>query len=152
MENPTIKLIVDGVDSVDDVAVDYDYSREKYKTLLDHGEELLKPLVDLAKDSEHPRAFEVAFNAMRQLADINDKLLNMQRKKQVIDQSKPPSQKENTGAFGSEAVDGEIPFSGTTANLLEMLQKVKDDQAIDADYKEIEEKVAKKRKVDKSED
>jgi hypothetical protein len=93
----------------------------------------------IAKDSEHPRAFEVAFNALRQMADVNDKLLNMQRKKQVLDANK--EQETNQGRLGfddGDATDGEAPFKGTTAALLSAIDRAKRESIQDADFTEVQ--------------
>lgn len=63
---------------------DYKYSRATYYELLDKGRESLDLMMEVARQSEHPRAFEVLSNMMKQMADINDKLMDLNKKEKDI--------------------------------------------------------------------
>ena len=63
---------------------DYEFSRETYYQLLDKGEESLELMIEVARESEHPRAFEVLSNMMKQTADIADKLMDLNKKNKEI--------------------------------------------------------------------
>lgn len=62
---------------------DYEYAREQYYSLIEKGQEAIDLMMDLARETEHPRAFEVLSNAIKNTADISDKLmqLNIDKKK-----------------------------------------------------------------------
>ena len=134
------KEILEHLGEIDDVSIDYDFSRDKYREILELGAELLPEAIKIAKDSEHPRAFEVAFNGMRQLADINDKLLNMQRKKQVLDKDtngsdSPPALGHVTDGDGESSV-----YEGTTSQLLSQItSEIQDAEIIESQERKSEE-------------
>ena len=59
---------------------DYDYSRDTYYELLEKGKISLELMIEVARESEHPRAFEVLSGMMKNMADINDKLMDLNKK------------------------------------------------------------------------
>ena len=63
---------------------DYDYSRINLYGLLQSGQDALESALEIAKQSENPRAFEVVGNLIKQLADINHQLLDVHIKKQKM--------------------------------------------------------------------
>jgi len=63
---------------------DYEFSRETYYQLLDKGKESLELMIEVARESEHPRAFEVLSNMMKQTAEIADKLMDLNKKNKEI--------------------------------------------------------------------
>jgi len=67
-----------------DVNDDYEFMRSKYYNLVDKGEEAIDLMMDLARESEHPRAFEVLSNMMKQNAEITDRLMDLQKKKKEV--------------------------------------------------------------------
>lgn len=67
-----------------DVDDDYEYARAKYYNLAEKGDEAIDLMMDLARESEHPRAFEVLSNMMKQNAEITDRLMDLQKKKKEI--------------------------------------------------------------------
>ena len=70
-----------GKDDVDD---DYDFARSKYYNLAEKGDEAIDLMMELARESEHPRAFEVLSNMMKQNAEIADRLMELQKKKKEV--------------------------------------------------------------------
>lgn len=62
-----------------DIEDDYDFSRKKYKELIDKGSHALDGMMDLAAESEHPRAYEVLSNMMKNMSDMTDKLMALQK-------------------------------------------------------------------------
>ena len=68
-----------------DVKDDYDYARSKYYNLAEKGDEAIELMLELARDSEHPRAFEVLSNMMKQNAEIADRLMELQKKKKEVE-------------------------------------------------------------------
>lgn len=143
----TVAKLASSVENIEDTDIDYDYSRNAYKELIDTGLELLPEITKLAKDSEHPRAFEVAFHGMKLVADTTDKLLNMHRKKQMLDSDK--TQTPPDGGFGKmdaiPAGDGVQRLTGpmTSADLLNMIQDAKKIVAEDADFEDLPKKKTK---------
>ena len=53
---------------------DYKYSRDTYYELVEKGKQSLELMIEVARESEHPRAFEVLGNMIKQISDVNDKL------------------------------------------------------------------------------
>ena len=70
----------------ENIKSDYDYSRETYYDLLEKGKESMELMIEVARESEHPRAFEVLSNMMKNMADINDKLMDLNKKNKDITQ------------------------------------------------------------------
>lgn len=107
----------------DNVKNDYDYSRETYYDLLEKGRESLELMVEVARESEHPRAFEVLSNMMKNMADINDKLMDLNKKNKEITTDK--NQKQLEGNTTNNL------FIGSTTELQRFLQNEK--QVIDVE-------------------
>ena len=68
-----------------DVKDDYDFARAKYYSLAEKGDEAIELMLELARDSEHPRAFEVLSNMMKQNAEVADRLMELQKKRKEVD-------------------------------------------------------------------
>ncbi len=100
----------------DKVKSDYEYSRDTYYEILDKGKESLELMIEVARESEHPRAFEVLSGMMKNMADINDKLMDLNKKNKDIN-------KEDIKQVTNNNV-----FLGSTADLQKLL---KDDNIID---------------------
>ena len=71
---------------MDKVKNDYEYSRDTYYEILEKGKESMELMIEVARESEHPRAFEVLSNMMKNMADINDKLMDLNKKNRDITQ------------------------------------------------------------------
>lgn len=84
-----------------DIQDDYEYSRATYRNLVDKSNEAMNSLIDLAMDSEHPRAFEVLSNMMKNTSEMTDKLLDLQgkMKKMKEDTSKSEGSKTTNNVF-----------------------------------------------------
>ena len=63
-----------------DIDNDYKYSRENYYNLIERGQDAVQGILDIAKESQHPRAYEVAGNLIKQVAETVDKLEDLQGK------------------------------------------------------------------------
>lgn len=92
---------------------DYEYSRETYYNLLAKGQESLELMIEVARESEHPRAFEVLSGMMKNMADINDKLMDLNKKNKDINKKDEPKQVGNTT---------NNLFVGTTTDLQRLIQ------------------------------
>lgn len=106
-------------DKVDE-NIDYDYekTRSNLHNLLEQGQHALMHALEVAKSSEHPRAFEVVGGLMKQLADINHQLLDLSEKKQKLAGKKDPE----TG--NQQVTNHNAIFVGSTAELNKMIRDI----------------------------
>ena len=91
---------------------DYKYSRENYYNLIERGQDAIQGILDIANESQHPRAYEVAGNLIKQVADTVDKLQDLQGKLKTL---KDVPNKTNTNI--KQAL-----FVGSSAELHKMLK------------------------------
>ena len=96
-----------------DINTDYDYSRESYYNLIEKGQEAIQGILDIAKEGQHPRAYEVVGQLIGQVATSVDKLQDLQKK--LKDLKEVPGK---TNANIKNAL-----FVGSTAELQKMLNK-----------------------------
>ena len=104
----------EGRDYTGDIDTDYRYARENLYDLIENGSHALHELVEIAKASEHPRAFEVVASLMKTLTDANKDLLDIQTKVKKLRQ-------EDGTAGGPNNVTNAL-FVGSTAELQNMLK------------------------------
>lgn len=105
------------IETSDRIETDYDQSRANLKELLTSGKTALEHALSVAKQSEHPRAFEVVGNLIKQLADVNQQLMDIhQQKKKLEEPSKSQQQ--------SKQVTNNSIFVGSTAELSNMIKKL----------------------------
>ena len=93
---------------------DADYSRSNYYNLIEKGNEALDGILEVARESQHPRAYEVAANMIKNLSDVTEKLMILQRQQQEL-QPKEPAGPTNI------TVDKAV-FVGSTADLLKQIK------------------------------
>jgi hypothetical protein len=87
-------------DKENTIANDFNTTRANLHNLLIKGEEALKHSLEIAKQSEHPRAFEVVGNMIKQLADVNQQLLDLHKQQAVVGQVyKQESKTVNNNVF-----------------------------------------------------
>ncbi len=98
----------------DDQTKDYEYTRGQLYSLIDKGREALDGALEVAQESGHPRAYEVAVNAMKQVADATDKLIDLQQKMKNLEA--PTAQKQGNTTNNL--------FVGSTADLQKMLKQI----------------------------
>ena len=72
----------------DNVKSDYEYSRDTYYELLEKGKMSLETMMEVARESEHPRAFEVLSNMIKNLSDVNDRLMDLNKKNKDLEHIK----------------------------------------------------------------
>ena len=92
--------------SVDDVRKDYDYTRGNLYSIIEKGQEAINGILELAQESEMPRAYEVAGQLIKNVADATDKLMDLQKKLKDVEeekQSRGPSNVTNALFVGSTA-------------------------------------------------
>ena len=87
----------------EDVNVDYEKSREHYYKLLDKGNDALEHALGIAKQTDHPRAFEVVGQMIDKLTTTNKELLNLHKTKKDISTEKGPTNVTNALYVGSTA-------------------------------------------------
>lgn len=64
---------------------DFEYARQTYHNILAKGSEAMEEMMEVARATEHPRAFEVLATTMKTLADVNGSLLDLHKKKKDMD-------------------------------------------------------------------
>jgi hypothetical protein len=74
------KVIVPRPKDDEDVSADYKYSRENFYNLVERGQDAIDGILELAKESEHPRTYEVAGQLIKNVGEVTEKLLDLQRK------------------------------------------------------------------------
>ena len=112
MLKPETSVIV----TSDKIETDYDKTRENLHSLLLNGQAALEHALEVAKQSEHPRAFEVVGNLIKQLADVNQQLLDIHQQKKKLEE---PSKNQQ----GKSVTNNSI-FVGSTAELNKMIKKM----------------------------
>ena len=100
-----------------DIDNDYDYSRENYYNLIEKGQQAIEGILDIAKEGQHPRAYEVAGQLIGQVAQVTDKLQDLQKKLKDLKEVTKKSDTKIQNAL----------FVGSTAELQKMLQAKKDE-------------------------
>ena len=75
---------------------DYKYSRDTYYELVEKGKQSLELMMEVARESEHPRAFEVLSGMIKNISDVNDRLMDLNKKKKDIDKKDEIKKVENT--------------------------------------------------------
>ena len=96
----------------DDLDADYEYTRGHYYALLEKGQEAIDSILELAQSSEKARDFEVALQGIKSMADVADKLMDLQQKNKKIREEDKSSPKNVTNAL----------FVGSTAELQKLLK------------------------------
>ena len=106
-----------------DVKDDYDFSRRTYKDLITVGTRSLDVLAELARESEHPRAFEVLSKSIKDIGDTTEKLMKLQKDKEDLKRVQDTAKK----------ITNNNVFVGSTTDLQRML--LDKDNVIDAKSK-----------------
>ena len=75
---------------------DYKYSRDTYYELVEKGKQSLELMMEVARESEHPRAFEVLSGMIKNISDVNDRLMDLNKKKKDIDKKDDVKNVANT--------------------------------------------------------
>ena len=102
---------------------DYEFSRETYYDLIEKGRESLELMIEVARESEHPRAFEVLSGMIKGIADVNGSLMDLNKKYKELQKSDEP--KENANTTNNNL------FVGSTTDLQRMLLSQNDEKVID---------------------
>ena len=95
-----------------DIDNDYEYQRQNFYNLVERGNDAIEGILELAKESEHPRTYEVAGNLIKQVAEVTEKLGDLQEKMKKLKEVPDSAPKNVTNAL----------FVGSTAELQKMLK------------------------------
>ena len=107
--------------SIDDVKKDYEYTRGNLYSLIEKGQEAINGILELAQESEMPRAYEVAGQLIKNVADATDKLMDLQKKLKDVEEEKQ--------AKGPTNVTNAL-FVVSTAELAKLLKNQNKDEDI----------------------
>jgi hypothetical protein len=116
---PTEKQIEDVpvvISTNNDVETDFNIARTNINSLLQKGNTAVDNLLNVAKETEHPRAYEVAANLIKTLADLNKDLLDIQKKRKELNNNKPTSEK---------TIIDKAVFIGSTAEMVKLIRSSK---------------------------
>ena len=102
-------------DDLDDVDADYKYQRDNFYNLIEKGQDAIQGILNVAKESDHPRGYEVAGNLIKQVAEVTEKLGDLQEKMKKLKEVPNSAPKNVTNAL----------FVGSTAELQKMLKEKK---------------------------
>lgn len=98
----------------DQLQKDYEYSRGQLYSIIEKGQEAINGILELAQESDSPRAYEVAGQLIKNVGDVTDKLLDLQKKMKDIN-------KEEKGSTPTSVTNNAV-FFGSTAELQKFLK------------------------------
>ncbi len=96
-----------------DIEKDYEYTRGNLYSIIEKGQEAINGILELAQDSEMPRAYEVAGQLIKSVSDATDKLMDLQKKLKDVEEESPQK--------GPNTVNNAL-FVGSTAELAKLLK------------------------------
>ena len=111
------KVIPRPKENNEDLENDYKYQRENFYNLVEKGTDAIEGILEIARESEHPRTYEVAGNLIKQVAEVTEKLGDLQEKMKKLKEVPNNAPKSVTNAL----------YVGSTAELQKMLRDRKDD-------------------------
>jgi len=110
---------------------DYDFARSKYYNLAEKGDEAIDLMLDLARESEHPRAFEVLSNMIKQNAEVADRLMELQKKTKDVRNTEDQKQLPNSMTQNNVYVGSTTDLQRMLHNRMDQNQQTTIDQADD---------------------
>ena len=102
-------------EKADDVTKDYEYTRGNLYSIIEKGQEAINGILELAQESEMPRAYEVAGQLIKNVADATDKLMDLQKKLKDLEE-------DNTKKTPSNVTNNAL-FVGSTSELSKLLKQ-----------------------------
>ena len=99
-------------ENLEDLDADYKYQRENFYNLIERGTDAIDGILEIAKESDHPRTYEVAGNLIKQVAEVAEKLGDLQEKMKRLKEVPNTAPKNVTNAL----------YVGSTAELQRILQ------------------------------
>ena len=109
--------------SKSDIKYYYDFARAQYYNLAEKGNEAIDLMMDLARESEHPRAFEVLSTAIKQNAEVADKLMKLHKEKKEVETI-------NQAALPNNMTQNNLYVGSATALQKMLIQKAKEKETI----------------------
>ena len=107
------------IENLEDLDADYKYQRENFYNLIEKGTDAIDGILEIAKESDHPRTYEVAGNLIKQVAEVAEKLGDLQEKMKRLKEVPNTAPKNVTNAL----------FVGSTAELQRLLKGKSDDKS-----------------------
>ena len=102
---------------------DYEYTRETLYDLIEKGREGIEEMIEVARQSEHPRAYEVLAGLIKDTANTSEKLMDLHRKIQTIDQMMLPAPEKQSNTTNNL-------FIGSTTELQRMLKDLNNENEV----------------------
>ena len=102
-------------DNLEELVADYQYQRENFYNLIERGSDAIEGILEIARESDHPRTYEVAGNLIKQVAEVTEKLGDLQEKMKRLKEVPNTAPKNVTNAL----------FVGSTAELQKVLKDKK---------------------------
>ena len=99
-------------ENLEDIDADYKYQRENFYNLIERGTDAIDGILEIAKESDHPRTYEVAGNLIKQVAEVAEKLGDLQEKMKRLKEVPNTAPRNVTNAL----------YVGSTAELQRILQ------------------------------
>ena len=115
---PVEKKVIPRPQETDDIENDYKYQRENFYNLVEKGTDAIEGILEIARESEHPRTYEVAGNLIKQVAEVREKLGELQEKMKRLKEVPNNAPKSVTNAL----------YVGSTAELQKLLKGKKNGQ------------------------
>ena len=109
---PRTQLVETGDTPTEDIDTDYAYSRQNFYSLIERGQDAIDGILDLAKESEHPRTYEVAGQLIKTVSEVTERLADLQEKMQRLKEIPETGPKNVTNAL----------FVGSTKELQALLK------------------------------
>jgi hypothetical protein len=112
VEGKPSTLTIKRDNKLDDVDSDYKYQRENFYNLIERGQDAIDGILEVAKQSDHPRSYEVAGNLISQVAEVTEKLSRLQSSMKRLKEVPSNAPKNVTNAL----------YVGSTAELQKLLK------------------------------
>ena len=106
------QLVEAGQTNAEDIDTDYAYSRQNFYSLIERGQDAIDGILDLARESEHPRTYEVAGQLIKTVSEVTERLADLQEKMQRLKEVPNSGPKNVTNAL----------FVGSTKELQKLLK------------------------------
>ena len=120
VESVEVESSIDKFEKVsEDIRKDYEYSRGNLYSIIEKGQEALNGVIELAQETEMPRAYEVAGQLIKSVSDATEKLIDLQKKLKDI--------QSDDKKKGPTSVTNNALFIGSTAELSKLLKQQKEE-------------------------
>ena len=114
VEHQTSEIEIVSKNETEDIKKDYDYTRANLYSLIEKGQEAINGILELAGEGGSPRAYEVAGQLIKSVADTTDKLMDLQKKLKDIEEDSPKT---------TNNVTNNALFVGSTSELSKLLKQ-----------------------------